>query len=107
MTAVLEKPAKITAQGQTTIPAEVRQVLGVGPGDQVTFTVDEGGRVSLRRADAPDPAIGAFLDFLAADMRQRPAALQALTPELEARLRALTAETEISDDDVIEGDVGL
>ena len=31
--------AKITSKGQLTLPRQVRQSLGVGPGDQVAFEV--------------------------------------------------------------------
>ena len=33
----------ITQRSQVTIPAEVRRVLGVKPGDKVAFTIDDGG----------------------------------------------------------------
>ncbi len=45
---------KLTAKGQTTIPRQVRDVLKVGPGDAVVFTV-EGETVTLRRAEKLDP----------------------------------------------------
>ncbi len=45
---------KLTAKGQTTIPRQVREVLKVGPGDAVVFTV-EGETVTLRRAEKLDP----------------------------------------------------
>lgn len=40
----------ITQRCQVTIPAEVRRVLGVKPGDRVAFTIEEGG---VRLAPAP------------------------------------------------------
>ena len=42
--------AKITSKGQTTIPAEVRAALGVGPGDRVEFTRQPDGQYTLRKA---------------------------------------------------------
>lgn len=45
---------KLTAKSQTTIPRQVREVLKVGPGDAVVFTV-EGETVTLRRAENLDP----------------------------------------------------
>ncbi|MBN1423691.1 AbrB/MazE/SpoVT family DNA-binding domain-containing protein [Candidatus Fermentibacteria bacterium] len=33
----------ITSKGQTTIPKEVRDFLGVHPGDQVDFVIQDGG----------------------------------------------------------------
>ena len=34
--------AKVMSKGQVTIPQDVREVLGVGNGDRVTFVVDHG-----------------------------------------------------------------
>lgn len=107
MATVLEKDAKITGQGQTTVPAPVRERLGVGPGDHITFAVDMMGIVTLRRADE-DPAIEAFLEFLAHHMQQQPDQISGLTGSLETRLRDLTAKTRIDRQaDCISGDVGL
>jgi AbrB family looped-hinge helix DNA binding protein len=44
---------KVTAGGQATIPARVREHLGVKPGDWVTFNID-GGRVTLKRIEKLD-----------------------------------------------------
>ena len=41
--------AKVTAKGQVTIPREVREVLGIKPGDYVAFLIRE-GEVVLRKA---------------------------------------------------------
>jgi antitoxin PrlF len=41
--------SKITAQGQISIPAEIRKKLGVGPGSVLEWQ-DEGDRVIVRRA---------------------------------------------------------
>ncbi len=40
--------SKITSKSQTTIPPAVRQLLGVGPGDELVYDVEQ-GRVVLRR----------------------------------------------------------
>jgi len=105
---VLEREAKVTAQGQTTVPAPIREALGVQAGDRITFAVDAGGTVTVRRSEEPDPAIGAFLEFLASDMHRRPEAIRPLTSDLEKRLRELTADTEVDAvNDRIRGDVGL
>ena len=107
--AVIEKDAKVTAQGQTTVPASIREALGVEPGDRITFSVENDGSVSVRRTeDGRDPAIGAFLEFLAKDIEQRPDAIEPLTASLEANLRELTARTVIDrENDRIRGSVGL
>jgi AbrB family looped-hinge helix DNA binding protein len=41
--------SKLTAQGQISVPAEVRRKLGVGPGSVLEWN-EEDGRVVVRRA---------------------------------------------------------
>ncbi|MGH9201832.1 MAG: AbrB/MazE/SpoVT family DNA-binding domain-containing protein, partial [Vicinamibacterales bacterium] len=41
--------SKLTAQGQISVPAKVRQKLGIGPGSVLEWD-DEGGRVVVRKA---------------------------------------------------------
>lgn len=108
MATVLERDAKVTAQGQTTVPAPIREQLGIVAGDHITFVVDADGNVLVRRSDDGDPAVEAFLEFLASDIEHRPEQIQALTGSLELRLRELTAETRIDrKNDRIAGEVGL
>ena len=107
MAALLEEISTITAKGQTTIPKSVRQALGVDYGGRIAFRVDKRG-VTLSRADeSEDPAIGEFIDFLADDLQKRPEAVKALSPELAARIAALTAEIDADPDTAIDGDVTL
>ncbi len=40
----------LTSKGQTTIPKEIRDFLGIGPGDKLDFVVESDGRVILRPA---------------------------------------------------------
>jgi antitoxin PrlF len=98
----------ITAKSQTTLPAGVRQALGVGPGDRLAYIV-EGDRAVIMKAssDTEDPAIDAFLDFLARDMTSRPQQLTDLTPALLERARSLTQGMEVDLDTPIHGDVAL
>lgn len=42
--------ATLTSKGQTTIPKDVREYLGLRPGDRMEFILEEGGRVLLLRA---------------------------------------------------------
>jgi antitoxin PrlF len=42
--------SKITAQGQISVPAEVRKALGAGPGSVLEWERD-GGKIVVRRAD--------------------------------------------------------
>ena len=41
--------SKLTAQGQISVPAEVRKVLGIGPGSVLEWR-EEDGRIVVRRA---------------------------------------------------------
>lgn len=41
--------ARISKSGQVTIPAEIRQKLGVKPGDTVLWRVDEEGKIEVER----------------------------------------------------------
>jgi AbrB family looped-hinge helix DNA binding protein len=41
--------SRVTAQGQISIPAEVRRRLGVGPGSVIEWD-DDGGQIVVRRA---------------------------------------------------------
>ena len=50
----MQKHAKVTSKGQITIPREIRQALGVQPGDRVLFESDnEGIRVRPLRTVSP------------------------------------------------------
>ena len=40
--------ATLTSKGQTTIPKEIRDGLGLQPGDQMTFTLLSNGTVVMR-----------------------------------------------------------
>lgn len=39
--------SRLTSKGQTTIPAEIRDYLGLKPGDRIVYTVRD-GKVELR-----------------------------------------------------------
>ena len=68
---IIQEVATMTTKGQITPPKAIRQALGVDAGAKVTFKLHENGRIIVSRADAEheDPAIGAFLDPLAGDVR--------------------------------------
>ncbi|MCG5517312.1 MULTISPECIES: type II toxin-antitoxin system PrlF family antitoxin [unclassified Ectothiorhodospira] len=46
--------AKITAKGQTTIPADIRAALQVGPGDLLAWELREDGSATVRRVQPLD-----------------------------------------------------
>lgn len=39
--------AKLSSKCQITVPAAVREILGVGPGDHIRFEIDENDNVTL------------------------------------------------------------
>jgi len=43
--------SKITAKGQTTVPREVREALGVDAGDRLVYEIREGEAVIRRQPD--------------------------------------------------------
>jgi antitoxin PrlF len=47
--------AKVTSKGQTTIPKEVREALGLKPGDLILWEVAE-GKALVRRVEPMDLA---------------------------------------------------
>ena len=107
MAVMLEEISTITAKGQTTIPKSVRQALGVDYGGRIAFRVDKRG-VTLSRADeSEDPVIGEFIGFLGRDIKAHPERVKAISPELAARIAALTTDMPVDLDDAIDGDVSL
>jgi len=62
--------ATLTSKGQVTLPKSVRQLLGLDTGGKIAFDVRD-GEVVVSRVDTlhEDPAIGAFLGLLEADIR--------------------------------------
>lgn len=69
MTAV----AKITTKGQTTIPADIRAALQVGPGDKLAWEVIETGVVQVRRVQPLDVEYLEGLERTLADEWHSPA----------------------------------
>jgi antitoxin PrlF len=45
--------AKITSKGQLTVPAEIREQLGLKPGDHVEFYIGLRGEIRLRPRNLP------------------------------------------------------
>jgi antitoxin PrlF len=67
----IQEIATLTSKGQITLPKAVRQLLGVETGGKVAFEIRDGEVVVTSAASThDDPAIGAFLDVLEADIRQ-------------------------------------
>lgn len=105
---IIEETSTITAKGQTTVPKAIRQALGVGAGDQIAFRVDEHG-VTVHRVEAAheDPAIGAFLAFLAKDIEANPQNISGLPADLKSRIGTLVEGVEFEMDEPLDGDVEI
>lgn len=55
---------RVTEKGQVTIPKEIRDRLGIGPGSAVDFIASGRGAMLVKIAEASDPAIRDFDDWL-------------------------------------------
>lgn len=94
MPAVLKVESTLTDRYQTTVPDAVRRALQLDKRDRLRYTLKANGVVQLSRLDASeedDPAIGAFLDFLAHDITANPERLAAMPTALAKRMKKLTA----------------
>ena len=54
--------SRLTSKGQTTVPREIRQRLGLKPGDALLY-VEEAGRVVLLKQPAEVPTDDPFASF--------------------------------------------
>jgi len=63
--------ATLTSKGQPTLPKPIRQALGVDVGGKVAFELRDDGQIRVSRAEAEheDPAICAFLNLLARNIK--------------------------------------
>jgi antitoxin PrlF len=81
--------------------------LRLGKRDRIRYSVQANGDVLLTRADArqeEDPALLAFLSFLAQDMTQHPERLQGLNEAVVSRLRNLVGEIDPNLDEALPDD---
>ncbi len=49
--------AKLTSKGQLTLPVEIRESLGVGPGDRIEFFLHRTGEVFVHARNRPAAAV--------------------------------------------------
>jgi antitoxin PrlF len=97
----LQFESTLTDRYQTTVPETVRRALRLGKRDKIRYTVRPDGDVVLSRATASeghDPALSAFVGFLARDMAEHPQRLQALSGDLMKRVQALVDGVEVDID---------
>ena len=107
MPTVLETESTLTDRYQTTVPEAVRRTLKLGKRDKLHYTIRANGEVVLTRAtsaEGDDPALGAFLDFLAADITRHPERLQAIDASLVARIQSLAEGVEVDLDAPLSAD---
>ena len=104
---IIHEVATVTAKGQITLPKSIHQALGVDVGAKVAFELHEDGQIVVSRADTEheDPAIGAFLDLLATDIRAG-RHVRAMLDDL-AKDMLENAGREAGPDEDIDGDVAL
>lgn len=97
MTPILKVESTLTDRYQTTVPDAVRQVLGLGKRDRIAYTIQPDGSVMMKRSvpEDDDPVLGAFLGFLANDIKAHPEHVQMLDARLVARVEALVGDIEI------------
>jgi antitoxin PrlF len=102
----IHEVATLTSKGQVTLPKSVRQLLGIATGGKIAFDV-RGGEIVVSRVETTheDPAIGAFLGLLEADIRNG----RNLTtlPEDVAQTMLATANHLVNLDEEIDGEVAI
>jgi len=100
---ILEIPATITARGQTTVPAAIRKMLGLGKGGRIVFRALADGTVVIAKKDDvdQDPVIGTFLSFLAQDMTKEPRRIRPVRRDMVDRGKALVAGVDVELDSAL------
>lgn len=107
MPSTLEAESTLTDRYQTTVPETVRRALRLGKRDKIHYTIRPNGEVVLTRAERDqeaDPALGAFLRFLARDITEHPEHLQAMDAGLMQRIQSLVGGVEVDLDAPLSAD---
>ena len=105
--AFLEAESTLTERYQTTVPEIVRRALRLNKRDKIHYVIRTNGEVVLKRAvasEGDDPALGAFLEFLARDIADHPERLLPVDLEMAQRITSLTEGIEIDLDAPISAD---
>jgi antitoxin PrlF len=98
MPANLEVESTLTDRYQTTVPETVRRALRLGKRDKIHYSIRDSGEVVLSRSvgtEDEDPALGAFLTFLANDMALHPERLKAADAAWVQHLQALVGQVKV------------
>jgi len=106
MTTLAENVSKLTDRYQTTVPSGVRKQLQLDRGDHIRYLTEPNGRVYIEpmRAGEADPALGAFLDFVEADIMAHPGRIRTVGGVLHDRLRALVGDMDVDLDEPLSAD---
>jgi len=78
----------------------------IGPGSLLVTLDDENGGTASGDVER-DPVVAAYLSFLERDMKEHPDRLRPFTEADVNRIRELTKDVSVSDEDVIPDDVTL
>lgn len=78
--------AKVTSKGQITIPAPVREALGLKPGEKVAFLTGGNGEFRLRRVGSIMDMYGCLAGLGGPDLPKTNAELDELMGEVAAEL---------------------
>ncbi len=102
----IQLQSTLTDRYQTTVPETVRRALKISKRDRIQYTIKPDGEVVIARADpeGEDPALGNFLEFLAADIAANPQHLVALDSALVEQLQTLTKSVDIDLDQPLDAD---
>ena len=107
MPASLQVESTLTDRYQTTVPETVRRALRLSKRDKIHYTIRADGEVVLTRAvagESDDPGLAPFLGFLARDMAEHPARLQAVNADFARRIQALVGGVEVDLDAPLSAD---
>lgn len=106
MPVLAQELSKLTDRYQTTVPSGVRKQLNLAKGDQIRYCTEPDGRVYIEpvREEEGDPVLGAFLDFVEADIKAHPERLRAFDGALHDRLKALVGEVIVDLDEPLSPD---
>lgn len=98
--------SKLTDRYQTTVPSGVRKQLNLSKGDQLRYHIEPNGRVYIEpvNADGVDAALGAFLDFLEADVKAHPEHIRAFDGALLQRLENVVGDVQVDLDEPLSPD---
>lgn len=106
MAVIAQERSKLTDRYQTTVPRGVRNQLNLGKGDEIIYNVEPSGRVYIEpvRGTEGDPALGAFLDLVEADIMAYPEKIRAFDGALHDRLKALVGNMDVDLDEPLSPD---